>query len=99
MRHRSGEPHLDPTREADVHYVYVLRNPDGRLYIGSTSDLERRVRRHQQGRGGWTRDGGPWEPVYHEQFPTRAEAVRRERYLKSGKPNQEFRARFATDSR
>src|SRR5574341_499286 len=31
------------------HYVYVLRNFAGRLYIGSTNNIERRLAEHQQG--------------------------------------------------
>ncbi len=74
-----------------MYYVYVLRNPEGRLYIGSTEDLEKRVKRHQEGGVRWTSSHGPWELAYHESFPTRSEAMRRERVLKSGKANQELR--------
>ena len=69
-------------------YVYVLSNPEGRLYIGSTGNLEQRVKRHQDDRAGWTRFHGPWKLVHHESFPTRTEAMRRERVLKNGEANQ-----------
>ena len=67
-----------------MHSVYVLRNPQGRLYVGSTFDLERRVLQHQGDEGGWTRGRGPWELVHYEHFHNRAEAMGRERELKSG---------------
>ena len=76
------------------YFVYVLRNNDGRLYIGFTTDLERRVRQHQEGKSGWTRGRGPWELVYHEKLDNRAEAVKRERNLKRGRPNMDLRKRF-----
>ena len=53
----------------DQYFVYVLRNPEKRLYIGYTIDLKRRVREHQEGKGGWTRDRGPWELVFCLLFP------------------------------
>jgi putative endonuclease len=75
-------------------YVYVLRNQQDQLYIGSTSDLEARIQRHQEGKAGWTRTRGPWQLVDKETFSSRSEAIRRERYLKSGKANQELRQRL-----
>jgi putative endonuclease len=71
-----------------LYFVYVLRNPQGRLYVGFATDLERRVRQHQEGEGGWTRGRGPWELVQFEGFTTQAEALQRDRNLKRGKTNQ-----------
>ena len=81
-------------RSGTLYFVYVLKNPEGRLYIGFTNDLERRVCQHQEGKGGWTRGRGPWELAYFETFIDRAEAMQRERNLKHGKTNQELRKRF-----
>lgn len=77
--------------EATTYYVYVLQNPQGRLYIGFTTDLEKRVRQHQDGEAGWTRNRGPWELVQYETFIERGDAVRRERNLKRGRTNKELR--------
>lgn len=60
-------------------YMYILRCCDGTLYTGWTNDLEKRVKTHQAGRGGkYTRARLPVELVYHESFPTKQEAMRRE---------------------
>ena len=72
--------------------VYVLRNSAGRLYVGQTVDLPRRLAQHESGEARWTRNRGPWELVFQETYSTRSEAMRRERALKSGRPNQELRA-------
>ena len=64
--------------------VYVLRNPAGRLYVGQTNDLERRLAEHGSGTSRWTKSRGAWDLVYQEAFPSRASAMRRERALKSG---------------
>ena len=78
------------------YFVYVLQNPESRLYIGFTTDLERRVRQHQEGEGGWTRSRGPWKLVHYEVFADRLEAIRRERNLKRGKMNKELRMRLSS---
>ena len=80
---------------APYYYVYVLQNPEGRLYIGFTTDLEKRVRRHQEDKAGWTHGKGHWELVHSEVFTNRTEAIRRERTLKHGKANQELRKLLA----
>lgn len=81
--------------ETTIYFVYVLQNVEGRLYIGFTTDLERRVQQHQNNEGGWTRTRGPWQLVYCETFADRIEAMHRERNLKRGKTNKELRARIS----
>ena len=71
-----------------MYYLYVLVNPSGRIYIGQTDNLDYRE-------GGWTRTRGPWELFLHENYATRAEAMRREKALKSGRLNQELRRAIA----
>jgi putative endonuclease len=79
------------------YFVYVLRNRQGRIYIGFTIDLERRLSQHQKGERGWTRDKGPWELAQFETFDNRSDAIRRERNLKRGRTNQELRKRLTGD--
>ena len=67
-------------------YVYVLRSEKtGRRYVGSCEDLENRLARHNAGHSKATRHGIPWTLVHKESFSTRVEAVRKERYYKSGR--------------
>ncbi len=71
--------------------MYVLWSPSaGRLYTGSTADLEDRLARHNAGQSKATRYGVPWQVVRVEHFATRAEAVRRERFLKTGRGREEL---------
>jgi putative endonuclease len=85
--------------QKSTYFVYVLRNPEGRLYIGFTTDLNKRLRQHQEDKGGWTRGRGPWELVHYETFTDRPEAIRRERNLKRGRTNQELRIRLSGSER
>jgi len=68
-----------------VFWVYILRSlRNGKLYIGHTNNLDRRVWQHKEGRGSqFTDQNGPWKLVYKEEHPDRVCAARRERYLKS----------------
>jgi predicted GIY-YIG superfamily endonuclease len=80
-------------------YVYVLQNPQGRLYIGHTEDLDRRIRQHNspEGKehlGKYTHKNGPWTLLGFEPLPTRSEAVCREKQLKSWKSPSKVRDIF-----
>jgi putative endonuclease len=66
-------------------YVYIIRNPQGCLYKGSTSDLQKRLRYHNHGLGNWTKGKGPWTLVHFEEFQTKTEAIKKERFYKTGK--------------
>ncbi len=44
--------------------VYIIRNPTGRLYIGLSDDIGRRLTQHNSGVSKWTRHRGPWELVW-----------------------------------
>jgi len=80
--------------------VYVLRSlVTGRFYTGYTSDLSHRLAQHNHGITKSTKHDGPWGLVHQEQFATRSEAVRRERYLKTGKGREELMALVAKATR
>jgi predicted GIY-YIG superfamily endonuclease len=65
--------------------VYVLKSErDGIRYVGSGEDAQERLRRHNKGDYQFTKGHRPWKLIYHEDYATRSEAVRRERLLKSG---------------
>ncbi len=70
-------------RDKTMNYVYLLRCADGSLYCGWTTDLERRVRVHNSGKGAkYTRSRLPVELVYWETFEDRTQALSREWHLK-----------------
>ena len=68
-----------------MYYVYVLRNKlNNKFYIGSTNNLDERIKRHNEGRSGYTKRG-KWEVYYFEEYKTRSEAMKREKEIKSKK--------------
>jgi putative endonuclease len=67
-------------------FVYILENNIGKYYIGQTNNLADRLNRHNSHRSKYTSfDSGNWKIVYKEEYNTRSEAMRREKYLKSQK--------------
>jgi putative endonuclease len=64
-------------------YVYVLRSiNDQNLYIGSTTDLKRRLREHQTGKSFSTILRRPFELIYYEAYKNEEDARNRESMLK-----------------
>ena len=65
-------------------YTYMLQCKDGSLYTGWTNDLPKRVKTHQQGKGGhYTHAKRPVKLVYFEEFETKKEAMSRECAIKN----------------
>jgi putative endonuclease len=66
--------------------VYILRSDADRSrhYVGLINDLTARLEWHDHGPGGHTSSHRPWSVVVSLEFPIEKEAVRFEKYLKSG---------------
>ena len=66
--------------------VYILRSDvdPSRHYVGITNNLVARLEWHNHGPGGHTSSHRPWSIVVSLEFPTEKQAVRFEKYLKSG---------------
>jgi len=64
-------------------FVYILYSQKiDRYYVGVTDNPQWCLLRHNDGWGRYTKRGIPWKMVYNETFPTKAEALKRERYIK-----------------
>ena len=65
--------------------VYVLRNVEGKYYIGVTAKLAERINKHNQQGSRWTKHKGSWSLVYQKEFETKYQAITYEKKLKSYK--------------
>jgi len=73
-----------------VYIVYILESEvDHSFYIGYTSDIERRLREHNEGRSRYTSKKRPWRLYYFEEYKLKIDAIRRERFLKRQR-NRDF---------
>ncbi|MEK7178868.1 MAG: GIY-YIG nuclease family protein [Patescibacteria group bacterium] len=74
--------------------VYVLKNLKGELYIGQTKNIDDRIARHNSGRSLSTKNKGPYALIHKEEYGTRAEAIKREKELKSGQGRKWIKENF-----
>jgi putative endonuclease len=75
-----------------MHYVYILYSEKIRKrYVGSTSDLRERIERHNSGKSVFTSKGIPWELLYYEAFISKNDALKEEKFLKSGKGRERIK--------
>jgi len=77
---------MNPVRDYIVmFYTYILKSQkSGRWYTGSTNDLRKRLKQHNEGKSTWTKSKGPWDLIYYEAFLNEEDSRSREKYLKSG---------------
>lgn len=65
--------------------VYVLKSERDKVrYVGSRKDSAERLRRYNKGDYRFTKGHRPWKLIYKEVYNARAEAMKREKFLKSG---------------
>ncbi|MAC94009.1 MAG: excinuclease ABC subunit C [Flavobacteriales bacterium] len=65
-------------------YTYVLQSEkDGKLYTGYTKDLDLRFEQHQKGQVESTMNRRPFKLIYYEACLRQADALKREKYLKT----------------
>lgn len=66
-----------------MHYTYMVQCGDGTLYTGYTTDVFRRTKEHNRGKGAkYTRSRLPVSLVYYEVHETKTDAMKREYDLK-----------------
>ena len=65
--------------------VYIIKSEEGLKYTGMTEDLELRLKQHNdKSLSFWTKRGTNWELIYREEYDNKAEALKREKWLKTG---------------
>jgi len=67
---------------------YILESEEGKKYIGTTADIERRLREHNSSNGNtqrFTNKSSNWKLIHLEVFENDIEARKREKQIKSWK--------------
>jgi len=66
-----------------MYYVYLLQCKDGSIYTGITTDLQRRLHEHRNGKGGaYTKAKRGDKILFSEEYPDRSSALKREAQIK-----------------
>lgn len=69
-----------------MYYFYILYSERrNRYYHGHTSNIDIRLKRHNEGWTKSTKSGRPWELMYFEEYFTKSEAIKRELEVKGWK--------------
>jgi putative endonuclease len=65
------------------YYVYILYSKiSSKYYVGQTADIDKRLKRHNQGIVPSTKSGKPWELVLQIKVSNRSEAMLLEKKIK-----------------
>lgn len=79
-----------------VYNVYAIRSKvDGRIYVGFTQNVQRRLLEHNRGETKSTKGYRPWELIYTEEVETREEARNLEKYYKGGSGKEKLKRLMA----
>ena len=68
-------------------YVYMLKsvNKSNITYVGYTSNLSKRIKLHNMGKGAKFTRGRKWKLIYKEKLSTKNQAISREYYIKNNR--------------
>lgn len=85
----------------DWHYLYLLTSKKTKwIYIGCTSNLENRIREHQDGKVYTTKKMLPVELIYYEAYRSKEAAYTREKSLKAfGSGLAKLKSRLGIDKK
>ena len=69
------------------YYVYMLKSLEKKIvtYVGYTSDIKKRIKLHNLGKGAKFTRGRKWKLIYKEKFNSKKEAILREYYIKKNR--------------
>jgi putative endonuclease len=80
-----------------MYYAYILRSETtGKYYIGSTNNLDRRLKEHNGNQTTSLKNKGPFVIIYKETFATLRLARKRESEIKSYKGGNAFKKLIKT---
>lgn len=67
-----------------MNYTYIVECADGTLYTGWTTNVQKRVKAHNEEKSGakYTKAKRPVKLVYYEGYETKEEAMRRKHTIK-----------------
>lgn len=75
-----------------MYYVYILYSKKlKKKYIGLTQEIKLRVKEHNNGKTSFTKRGIPWKLIYLEIFLNKSDAVREEKFLKTGQGRERLK--------
>jgi putative endonuclease len=79
-------------------FIYMLQCSDDTIYTGYTNDVDKRVEKHNKGKGAkYTKGRRPVTLVYYEQHPSKSSAMKREYAIKQLTKDEKIKLMFPID--
>jgi len=79
-------------------YVYILKSSKNNdIYVGSTSDLDNRLKLHNSGKVRSTTANRPWQLIEYYEFNSRSEPFRKEMFYKTGQQKEILRKKYTAE--
>ena len=79
----------------EVYIVYAIQSEkDGRIYVGFSSNVVKRLAQHNSGKTKSTKAYIPWRLIYQEEVEGCENARKREIFLKSGVGKEFLKSNF-----
>jgi putative endonuclease len=76
-----------------MYYTYAISSINRNyIYVGISDNTDRRIKSHNKGHNKTTKSYCPFKTILIEEYNTRMDARRREKYLKSGCGKEFLRA-------
>ncbi len=81
-----------------MYFVYLIQSDfDNSFYVGYSQDPHKRLLAHNNGESTYTRRKMPWKLLYTEEYNSKSEALKREKFLKAQR-NTEFYKKLIKES-
>ncbi len=78
-----------------MYFVYILKSKvNDDIYIGSTADLKNRLNLHNFGKVRSTKAYRPWKLLESMECSSRSDAVKLERFLKTGQQKELLKEKY-----
>lgn len=75
-----------------MYYVYIIYSKKlDKIYKGSTNDLRKRIKEHNNNKVKSTKSGRLWKLIYYEAFINKTDSLIEEKFLKSGKGKERIK--------
>jgi putative endonuclease len=78
-----------------MYFTYYLKSTKNNfIYVGSCENIEKRLKRHNNGLVKSTKAYSPWKLLGYNEFDTRSQAVKHEKFLKTGQQKELLKEKY-----
>jgi putative endonuclease len=81
------------------YFVYAIESREGYRYTRTTENLSHRLSQHNNHNlSFWTKRGSDWKIIFQEEFENKRDALKKEKWLKSGVGREYLRSTIQSNN-